>query len=411
MPYEDDIRAAFRCLADEAPDASSVLTAVLECEARASSRQPPRQAAPRSGRRLLVPLAAATAVVAVIVAAVAVGAGRHPAPGSGPGPRTVPRYYLQLSQRGRVLYPLDAVIRDAVTGKTLVTLSAPRQFGGFTEVTAAGDDRTFVLVAQRERYGLGGGPIKLFLVRFDPARRTAKLTALPIPVLPPASGEDGLGGLALSPSGSQLAVAVEGKTAGRPTSKTQIRVYSVATGAVRVWKQTARGNAFPFENTLSWTRSGMLAVNWYNAPHPGVWLLDTRTKGGGLLANSRFVRSINNGDWTFYGGGAIVSMDGRLIVAPMYRGSDSRTEIQEFSTVTGKRIRVLWHRSSRPGLAQGLVWSNATGSVLVALALRNRTGRSAAGLAYGALTANQFTPIPESVAPTTPTALAQSIAF
>ena len=102
-------------------------------------------------------------------------------------------------------------------------------------MTGAADDRTFVLAAQRWWHitsGTGGlaaqnrdntTPIVFFRLRFDPATRTVRLTRLSHLAGPQASQ---LAGIALSPDGTRLAVALH---------SARIAVFTLATGSARYW--------------------------------------------------------------------------------------------------------------------------------------------------------------------------------
>src|SRR5215472_10966162 len=108
MRTEEDIRAAYRALARQAPDADAVLTAVQEQLDKASADGQKG----RRGRRPLAALASAVAVMAVIGGSIALavggGAAPHPAgkstgpaANSQPGPGgAAPQYYMQLASTG-----------------------------------------------------------------------------------------------------------------------------------------------------------------------------------------------------------------------------------------------------------------------------------------------------------------------
>ena len=144
----------------------------------------------------------------------------------------MPQYYVALTvaaglSRVKSRPRASAVVRSTATGATIATVRPPRPYDTFTMVTAARDDRTFVLVAER----LPAAPAeRLFVLHLHPARRTpasrAQLAALPVPDL--AKGTQ-TWGLALSPDGRQLAVAVG------PDSPRELQVVDLATGAQHAW--------------------------------------------------------------------------------------------------------------------------------------------------------------------------------
>jgi hypothetical protein len=111
----------------------------------------------------LAQVAAATSVAAVVAASLAISAtfhghapGRSPrAAGKGPqgapigGPAAlhdVPPYFVQLPGFDQVP---QALVRSTITGHILATVHPPAPYRVFTWLSAAGDDRTFALAAQR----------------------------------------------------------------------------------------------------------------------------------------------------------------------------------------------------------------------------------------------------------------------
>jgi hypothetical protein len=289
-----------------------------------------------------------------------------------------------------------AVIRDTASGATLATAAAPEPADTFIAVTGAADDRTFVVAAEpvSRPIGVPRGSIEFFRATFDPGARSLTLAPLPIPEIPAAAGLDGL---ALSPDGTRLAVAVS-------NGGTQyIKVYSTATGSVRVWRQHADGGyLLTASNPVSFASNGLLAFNWGSAPRPGVWLLNTQLSGGGLISDSQFVLGKAHGDWLF-SGGAIIASDGSAIIATLTRrltlsstpyGLDQRTsEIAEFSAASGRELRVRWAGKSQAqaGLSAGnVIWSNPSGSTLLLAGQDPVLGNSALGVLRG----TRFTALP-----------------
>jgi hypothetical protein len=391
MRNEDDIRATFRELARQAPDADAVLTAVRERLETASAGQ--RQA--RRGRRPLAGLASAVAVIAVIGGSIALSVGGHAphraansqgqAGNSSPGTGgAAPRYYMELASTGGSRLS-HAVVKDTATGATLATVMPPKPFNAFFVVTGAADDRTFVLVAEAKRLPAGARypPATLFRARYDPGRRRITLTALPIPWI---SRDERLDGLGLSPDGSRLAVSVTVFDRGRSE---KVSVYSMTTGAAKVWRQPSVAPAY----RLSWGPDGMLAYNWDDSPRYGVWVLNTAAAGGGLIAHSRLAAAVPHG-W-FFIDGALLTPNGRTVVAAMMRAAGNlhlhRTnfEFAEFSAATGKQTRVLM--PSHSGESQ-LVWASPSGTVLIV----QTWATSGQGLVLDVLSGGRLTPIPNT---------------
>ena len=387
MRTEDDIRAAFRTLARQAPDADAVLTKVRERLETSSASQ--RQG--KRGRRPLAAVASAVAVMAVIGGSIALATSGHaphqaasspgPAVNSQPGPGgPLPPYFMALAPIGKS--PLSkAVVNDTATGATLATVSPPRHFNTFVTVAGAADDRTFVLAAEYIGWkrSLSEPAVTLFLARYDPSRHRITLTALPIPAIP----SDGrLNGLALSPDGSRLAVSTTLRRS------EQLRVYSLTSGAAKVWRQPSVAPAF----RLSWGRDGILAYNWDDSPRWGVWLLNTATAGGRLIANSRLAAAVPRG-WAFIGG-ALLTPDGGTVVAAQTRflthlHHGINDEFAGYSAATGRKTWVAWPQHDAP---EDLDWTSASGTVLVVQTFAT----NGPGMVYDVLSGNRLTPIPNT---------------
>jgi hypothetical protein len=306
---EDRIRAAARAAADTVPQDSVP-----------PLRLPPEQGSARSRpgwggwARRLTPLAAAVAVVVVVIAAVGIGRAMHspadraPTTTSGPGPvlagppissyvssGQVPPYYVAITSRGNPnLDPSYAVVKATVSGKTLATIGPSVAGGTILAVTAAADDRTFVLDEQHwsDSENQGYGTRTFYEFRLSSAGRPGPLTRLPM-IVP--NGQL-LTGLAMSPDGSKLAITVEPDNDKNEPNLTTVSVYTLATGAVRTWTGNGTiGTIGDDARSLSWTADGRtLAFDWLSASGPqgmGVRLLDLGASGRSLLADSRQVVS------------------------------------------------------------------------------------------------------------------------
>jgi hypothetical protein len=448
MRSEQDLRAALRLLEREAPSAQTVLRHVRERAGRGTAA---RDGGGRPMRRLLAAAAAAAAVIAIVTAAVLAAnrpAGHSPAlthhsaspsaypspspsvrpspspspsPSSRAVPDSLPRYYMAVVPgRPSLASPHYALVRDAISGKTLATVRPPKPYVTFISVTGAADDRTFVLTAQSATSSNPGTRIGFYEARFDPADN--KLTVSPLALRGLPGGID-LAGAALSPDGGQLAVASQtgGIGALAPGSVAQIAVYSLPGGAVRAWR--ADGN---FANTgadlLTWGGTGTLAFSWGGASGPpvarssesafGFWLLNTHGPGGALFTYSRQPfcsaqgSSLLNASYAGYltpDGSTIISSvltavpagqrpvcPGAVIPTPS-AGSPAmpRSVFEEFSAATGKAIRAVPSDPSR-AVAGNIWWSNASGSALVV----NASARPGGPDDFGVLSGGRFTPIP-----------------
>jgi hypothetical protein len=174
--------------------------------------------------------------------------------------RQVPPYFAQLTDRVQV-QAQAAVVRSTLTGHVLATVTPPRPYQIFTWVSAAADDRTFVLAAQRY-WPIGSGqaglpaqnrdnttPTVFFRMTFDPATHTAKLARLAVPEKIPSAQ---LAGMTVSPGGTRLALDLR-------RSVQSIQVVTLATGTIRSWAWPGGGwigNRKPFGQIFSWTADG-----------------------------------------------------------------------------------------------------------------------------------------------------------
>jgi len=214
---ENQLRKAFRARASEITPPPPPLELRPRPALGPAARRGSGSAATLAQRRRLIPLAAAAAVVAVI--AVALIAGRAlPAKPPPPSAASVPRYYVALQTTGPVSQPATAAsvatIRDTATGAVLATITPPPPFTGFSFVSGAADDRTFVLLAHGAVRPNGNMWKRFYLLHIDPsaatAARRARLTRLPVhgngPTPVPSDWQ--MQAMALSPDGQSLA-AVE----------------------------------------------------------------------------------------------------------------------------------------------------------------------------------------------------------
>lgn len=413
---EDQVRSATRATAAEIEPGS---IGPLSLARRQLHHELPRWLAPgrpSRGRtrwqRLLAPAAAAAAVVAMVAAALAVthiahqpGGSRLPAgavplaaPTSGTGTPAIglPPYYVSLEPGPLSGNSTRAVVRATATGKALATVTPPRPFLNFSEVTAAADDRTFVLAAD------DASKEKCFLLRLDPANGAATLSAPPIPDEPAGHVVD----IALAPDGSKLAIASEpGNT------EVEITVISLETGAARTWEGPIQGSYYisgvvQTGNALSWTADGQTLAFEQEAvrgnrqsgpetPSIQVRLLDTAAPGDDLWS-SRAVAISGNAT------NAMITPDGTRIVAPV----DTQTTrgVAEYSARTGRLLAVLGIRHFRNadyGGGPALFWTNPSGSTVIvhdakagSPLLTSNGGLTPFVLAK--VTGSQFTPLPGS---------------
>jgi hypothetical protein len=418
---EDRIRAAARAAAETVAPYS---VPPLELPAEA-----PRGYGWR--RHWLVPAAAAAAVIVIAITAVTVGpATRTRAPAiapaaTAPGPMlpgpslasyvssgTIPPYFVAVAFTGTVAQsPAVAVVHDTVSGHALATIKPSIRGGTIVGVSAAGDDRTFVLDEQtwvKSKYPFPtagySGPHSFYLLRLSSAGRVSSLGRLRVTV--PATQV--LRAFALSPDGQRLALAVASK---KGPARTNLEVVTLSTGSTRVWSAAGifRSGAADSRG-LSWTADGReLAFEWQAnnvGEFPGVEarLLNLTSAGGDLLAASRRVIATNRqfkpSGSTFQVTDAenepVVTPDGSAIVTNsvyfQVKTKDSgkawngRYGFAEYSTRTGKLVRILGYWKLKPAgyVLTQVLWSSPSGRVLIGIIPDGR---------MGVINGNEFTPL------------------
>ena len=367
----------------------------------------------------LTPLAAAAAVAVVAVVSLAISGGfggrlqatgpaaapsRGAAAGGPAALRKVPPYYVGLADPSDIMGGQRAEVRASATGAVLATIRPPRPFGLFTWVSAAADDRTFILAAQRYwpiAPGSRGAkaesrdnttPTWFFRLSFAPSARTASLTRLAIPGKTDTAQ---LAGVALSPDGTKLALDL----------RRSIQVISLATGARQTWRWPGGGgwvgNFKPYGQVLSWSADGkQIAFQQWGGKLDStahVRVLDTTAPGRSLSSAKLVATFPNKADVLTIGGmNTILTPDGTKIVAPTMTQAAkppyaTQSEITEFSASSGKIVRSLdQFRSPGAEHNQEVLWSNSSGSTLIVADPRGKHGQPVSGVLSG----NRFTALP-----------------
>ena len=466
LEIEERVRAATRAAGDTvAPDSVPPL--------RLPSQRSFRLLAGWHGSaRWLAPVAAAAAVIAVAVVMVAVGrnvGGHGTVAASPPGPvqtgppissyvasGQVPKYYLSIESSGNPNFnPSYAVVRESATGNSPGEWTAA---SGQTvvAVTAAADDRTFIADVQpwanrNSSANQSFEPRTFYTLTLN---RTSGIidTVSRLPMSVPAGQL--MTGFALSADGTELAIAVQPDNNKREPDLTQVKVFTLATGAVRTWTANGTIGFGPDDaKSLSWTDDKRtLAFDWTSdgpGIHTGIRLLNVAASGGSLLADSReAVTLINqapvNASISVTPGGsasapswpasltaaplsvssrvapasepaltaaptcqqdAIITPDGSRIVCGaiaevnatfkpggggLLRGA--QTEYLEWSVATGQVTRTLgqWTFGSVGALSVGVLWSNASGSLVIGQIPNGGAGP------VGVISGNEFSPLPRT---------------
>jgi hypothetical protein len=337
MLTDDDLLRELSAAFHEQADPIARTALQPETLFRQAMRHRRRRAAARAW-----PVVAAAAAVVVIVsvitlpgrpvttaspAGVLLAAAVTTAPPAAAAARGMPPFYVVASHNRPV-----AVVRASAAGQQVSTIPLPSGTDPkLTQVTAAGDDRMFVLAL----FSVSGGT-RFYVLRITAHGQAAGLTRLAIPPLPPREVADAI---ALTPDGTRLAVAIQ-STRGQG----QVEVITLASGAVRRWTTTRGG----LPEDLSWDAAGRrLAFFWTGtaASTDGLWLLDTHGPGTGLLSGQRLLPQTVGPDEVQ---SALITPNGRTIIASVtYHGTTHVSQgtviggIVAISAQTGRPLHTL----------------------------------------------------------------------
>ena len=277
-----------------------------------------------------------------------------------------------------------AELRSTQTGAVLARITPPKPYVSFTGVTAAADDRTFVLSAQGPQPSVVP-PFpaqRFFLLRIDPAARIGArmtLTALPAGYVPAGNG---IQGMALSPDGTHLAAEIGDSLlfAEEPV------VFDLATGTERAWSARTCAECVPDGGDMLWFGVDTKALSWTaDSQHVAfIWgntvrLLDTRAAGSDILADSKTVAT-----WTGVTGldqwyGAIITPDGRTVLgveelSRIGHNAPVREHLVRWSTATGHQTAVLNNLNAlKLNDFEQILYTSDDGGVLVLTYLRPGT--------------------------------------
>jgi hypothetical protein len=428
---EDRARAAMRAIASTV-DAAPPLRLAPAPEAPAR-RVPWRPRRARGWRAWITPVMAAVTVLAVgLSLAIVRGApASKPHPGRVPYLQDgVPAYYMALGA------PVDessdasatVVVGETTSGKRLFTVG-PFAGGNAIMVTAAADDRTFLVATQQNTSFsfYSPGSQSLYLIHITPGTRPG-YTERELPIQLPV-GHFSLTAMALSPDGTRLALA--GPVNNSNPTKQAVRIYSVTTGKVLdTWTQTGTGFALAI-SSLWWTDDARQLAFSYQAEQNAALqlrLLPVTLPGHDLLADSRTVWSANEpaqGSTSYPKSalscayfpidvGLAVTADGTTMVCaasgvfrdPGNLPNDACPAVPpwndeamlEYSTTTGKLTRTLYSFDTNcvpaiGGVAgTGVLWTSANGDTVIGSFAFSSTARTI--VRFGIYSEHTFRPLP-----------------
>src|ERR1700683_1255378 len=342
------------------PDLEDLLREELKRTARKVQPEvlrPLRVPAPaRTGRPARVPLARAAAVIAIVaVVALAVGLPVSPKPAISGSPSVgLPRFYVTISG-GAHGNETEAVIRACAGGQVTGTVQVPSIAQDVAFVTAAADDRSFIIGAyEGQNLTSPGGAfdLRLFQLRISGAGKPGHLTEL----APAPERLDDFQGMALSPDGKLLAVSLARDSGPYPIGTLQ--VINLATGTIRTWTAPVKGPQYA-PGAPSWVDgSRMVAFPWLRAIDPlvytvaGVRLLDITAPGDSLTDAKLIVPRGTVGAGSIKS--ALITPDRRDVIAvsvrevsPLASSHTVIVQIAELQAGTGRLIRVLRTQTAR----------------------------------------------------------------
>jgi hypothetical protein len=400
------------------PDLENLLREELQHEAQ--KVQPellrPLQVPTRrpSWRPRLLPFTAAAAVIAVITAGALVAGltaahkpAAHKPAVSGSAPASLPRFYVTTSSSpgGR---GIQAVVRASASGQVTGTVPVPSALpvewadSGGTFVTAAADDRSFIIGVQGGQAPTKIGlDLRLFRFAISDAGKPRHLTEL----APAPMRNETTEGIALSPDGKLLAVSLmRDSTAGTVGA---IQVLDLATGATRTW--TAPAHSVYIPGPPSWADgSRVIAFTWLRSTQSGLMsaprgirLLDTAAPGDNLVAGTVIVPS------GMVAAGSIVSAlitpDGRDVIVVTWRDltpqASTHTVIVQFAELqaaTGRLVRLLRTQTERYDFEHVITVEDSLG--VLSLSSQGRyalvQGTQFGWLDVGGPDPGRFTPLP-----------------
>jgi hypothetical protein len=364
----------------------------------------------------IAPVAAAAVVIALAASLVVIrerpnhGAGTPAGPV--PGVSGLPRYFVKLTGTNGVWSGL--LVGDTFSGRKVATVAAPPGLV-FTGVSAAADDRTFVVDTTATKPLTGSRTF--YLLRVAPGSASpASLTRLPISAVPDATG------MALSGSGRELAVTIAG-------SKDTLRIYSVASGSqLHSW---SANSDFGFLHSaghvvltdapgLRWVdgdRAVAFVVTHAVARTPlttNVRRLDMSVVGNGDLATAS--RVIFSGGHLESQAGQVrclgvplVSGDGKTIICatdrrgPFPAGDPGYPRPTWYAYPAGPPAspRTIYQTTLRvtlgvDGYGIETLWANQSGDTALVEWFANRAPDTIVKLSFGVISHGRFTPLPAS---------------
>jgi hypothetical protein len=282
----------------------------------------------------------------------------------------------------------------------------------FAGVTGAADDKTFVMVA--ERFPISNAYVSpsttWYLLRIAPG--ASKLAALSFSFLRVSGQPAGttVGGIALSPDGSKLAVYYGPAVWIRHKQNLlTLQLYSTSTGKVlRTWTHDTNGHPAGFgwywgaytNTSLTWLADGHTLAfefgvgNGADGPPFGAGFADPTVRTLNLDGQGRDMITASKVVFRAKGTGfgcltLRLTPDGKTVLCGSYLGGPPGSAayypmITAFSVATGKPSQLHHLPGTFTAALPDVLWSSPDGSKLV-IAVYSATKTSAIGAAYHAI--------------------------
>lgn len=272
-----------------------VLSQLPEDAAQASPHM--RPAANRPVNRVVAPLGAALAIAGLVTGLTLVAQSpKTPVHSSATGASAaadqgMPKYYVTLSGGNPGLI---AAVHDSQTGGVLSEISVPGIMGVYPNITADGSDRSYVLTGTLQARHDGNAVPALYRLQVSADGRSEALTKLAVNVQP-VGPDDVVDSIAISPDGSELAVALQisDSASSNLDMRGEIVLYSLSGGPTRIW--TAPGDRPALPTNLNWISKSQLAFVWQDqlrgsatyffTGRSQIRVLDTSASGHDLLSS------------------------------------------------------------------------------------------------------------------------------
>jgi hypothetical protein len=378
MRQIEDLLSALSSLeGDAAPDADTVLGAVLATPGRVRPRGRRHQLRAVTGTRLAAAVTAAAAIAAVALTATLIGHGTSPrSDRAGPAPADssrppvatpasfdgLPGYFLETAAYG--IQPAGTVsVVSTATGKAIAEATLP---GVVDDLTASQNGTGFAAVDT-------GASTTFYEIRLTASSSAATVTRLPIP--PVTAPVDVI---ASSPNGSELAIStylhypVRGGALNLPQN---LIVASTATGKEHQWS-APDPTAADAMGTLSWLADGRtLAFGWQGngQENYSLRLLDTTVPGSDLLSGRTVMPGVTAAgelsEWMAPGGTTVVAVtDFPKQIGTLGGHTLTFGSVLQISASTGRARLLYYAPPTSSGCGQPL-WINSSGSRLLGTCL------------------------------------------